>query len=666
MERRGGVVDIRAFGGNRLLGGYNFDRELARWLLVRLQERGVQITIDDTQPEGRGKWARLLHLAERTKIALAKAPTAKMPVRIREQAIFDDDNGRSVSLIDQITREQFVPLIHDMLEETIYGPGGEGQTKGCNQTLAEAKLRIEEIDEILLVGGSTYAPWVADTIRNAWGREAQLFEPDLCVAAGAAIRVTALPEEVRGARCRVDLVVPKQTALESISIGGKVLPIGDEPVPAGLRAMLATPQGRHLSSDVRANGDFLFGDVELLFEGTSKFELTVTDREARKVLEHRFEVTYAPEGKSDTVGVLTVLPKPLYIEVLGGLTPLAEEGAPLPAHCEVDLTRTNADDIIEIRLFQEADLIGSVAIRNVPDSAPIGAKVRLVVDVSRNNRITGRATAFTRLGGVAAEAPVDIGIRPLEIPTLSVLREQFQQLEAERVERIDFERNAETRMVMRARGDKVARKIKREIEAKPPDLAQIWFQLRELRSIAHPPKEEMQPPPDQFEGLLMRLKEIMAAKTDDPQVQSQRKVVDRLESEGRAALARKDVRSWSQVNVAAENLLRRFERPAREEPDRELPSTVLLKLFARMQLDQTRQLLRAEESKLMQDDKLDRFKGRINRVRENTDRVEAEIEQIDENLPPRAAQGQLQLIYFQRIKPIEEEIKTLGYDVRKG
>lgn len=192
MERREGSITIKAFGGNRLLGGFNFDRQLARWMLRRLQERGVQIILDENSPADRGKWARLLHLAEDTKHKLARAHTDKIPVQIKQQAIFDDDRGCPIDLMDEITREQFEALIQDFLDETIYGIAGEGGTKGCSATLAEAGLTIDQIDEILLVGGSTYGPWVAKAIKKAWGREARVFEPDLCVAAGAAIYGTTL------------------------------------------------------------------------------------------------------------------------------------------------------------------------------------------------------------------------------------------------------------------------------------------------------------------------------------------------------------------------------------------------------------------------------------------------------------------------------------------
>lgn len=188
MERREGIITVKAIGGSLLLGGTIFDRELALWLLRRLQEQGIKISLDENNPANRGEWARLMRLAENTKVRLAHAPTDKMSVQVRQEAIFNDDYGRSITLLDQVTREQFVVLIQEFLDDTITGQGREGKTKGCSVTLAEAGLTIEQIDEILLVGGSCWGPWVARTIERTWGRAVRSdIDPDLCVAAGAVI-----------------------------------------------------------------------------------------------------------------------------------------------------------------------------------------------------------------------------------------------------------------------------------------------------------------------------------------------------------------------------------------------------------------------------------------------------------------------------------------------
>jgi hypothetical protein len=173
----------------------------------------------------------------------------------------------------------------------------------------------------------------------------------------------------------------------------------------------------------------------------------------------------------------------------------------------------------------------------------------------------------------------------------------------------------------------------------------------------------MEPPLDHLEHVVLLIKEVLSTRSTDPQIQSFGKMTERLENEGHAAHSTKDRKTWIQINSTLENLLRRLERPAKDEQDHELLPTILQKLFAYLQLDQTRQLLRTREMELMQQNKFDRMQGRLNRVREDIDRVETAIDQIDDNSDPKAVQSQLQLLFLQKVKSIEDQILTLGVDV---
>lgn len=659
MERRKGVVNIRAFGGNRLLGGFNFDRELATWMYERLRERGVQLILREDEPSDRAKWVRLLQLAEDTKLKLAKARTDRVPVLIREQAIFADDRGMDINLIDQITREEFVDLIRELLEETITGPGGDSATKGCNITLAETGVTIEQVDEILLVGGSSGGPWVQQTIQRMWGREPLVFEPDLCVAAGAVIHARSLPEVVPGEMCRVEVNVPRQSPLDSINVAGRVSWVAGKTQPPGLMVVLTSALGNRRQVNLADEGTFFFVDVELAPESTTNFSLTIADGERRKIVTHEFEVTHSLERTTEATGVLTVLPKPLYIETVSGMKPLAEEGVALPAHCEVDLARANDDDNIEIRLFQETEPIGSTLIRDVPKKASVGASVKLVVDISRNNRITGRAVVYTRKNAVAIEALVDVRIPPLQVPDIGFLRTEFAELQEELQERLELERSAETRLVLQARGDKICQRLERDFGGPSPDRQEVWLALRELRRLIRPARDEMEPPLDYFERLVLHVRDILAASSADPQIQAHTRICERLENEGRVAYGRKDRRSWTQVCSRLDDVRRRLEPKVRSDPG-EVPPTFLQKHFEQMLLDQTRQLLRVKEEELRHENKLERVSSRIDRIRQDIEAVEATVELIDDATDPQQARHRLQLLHFQKIMPIEKQIANLG------
>lgn len=657
MERRQGVVTIRAFGGNRLLGGFNFDRELAVWLYDRMRDRGVQLTIDHDKPADRAKWVRLLQLAEDTKLKLAKARTDRVPVQIKEQAIFADDHGNSINLIDQITRAQFVELIQDLLEGTVTGAGGDNATKGCTVTLAEIGMTIEQVDEVLLVGGSSAGPWVQETIERMLEREPLVFEPDLCVAAGAAIHARSLPDVVPGEMCRVEVDVPRQSPLDSINVAGRVSWLAGSERPA-LMVILASGVGNRWQAEVAADGSFFFADVDLELESTTHFSLTIADNEGRKVITHGFTVAQSLEGTPET-GVLAVLPKPLYIDAVGGRKPLAQEGVALPAHCEVDLVRANDDDTIELRLFQEAEPIGSTFIRGVPKKAGAGSSVKLIVDISRNNRITGRAAVYTRRGAVATEAMVDVRIPPLQIPDLGLLKAEFEELQQGLRERLDLERNAEARLILDAKAGKICQRLQRDFDGPCPDRQEIWLALRKLRRLIYPEIDDMQPPLDQFERQVLRVRDILAASSADPQIQAHTRICERLENEGRAAYARKDRKRWTQVCAQLDDVRRRLE--PRGTPERgEVPATFVQKYFTQVQLDQIRQSLRVKEEELRHENKLERVSARVDRIRQEIGVVEAEVERIDDATDATQAQQRIQVLYFQKIKTIEKQIENLG------
>ena len=663
MERRGANIRMKAFGGNHLLGGFNFDRELTYWLLEQLRKR-ADITLKEDSPEDQVKWARLLRVAEQSKHKLADAPTDKMPVQMRRQDIFKDDHGRPIHLLEQIDRKDFVALIQDLLDETIYGQGGPPETKGCNAVLATAGWTIDQIDEILLVGGSTWGPWVTQTIKRAWGREAQRFEPDLGVAAGAAIAAATLPPDgPGGTTCKVVLDTRPRSVLTSVNVAGRVLPVGVPTLPPGLQVVLRSQLGMTLGPvEPNADGDFVFEKVELQPLAATRFDLSLVDGEGRQVLEHRFEITHAEEADPE---IFQVLPKPLFVEVVGGLKRLVDEGEILPAHCEVQLARANEiGTTIEIILFQDEDrpehAVGSVVIRDVPREAPIGAKVNLVLDID-HNRITGRAAVFTRKGAVAVEVPVDIVFHVPKIPGTSELKAEFEQLKLDLPERIDVEHDAERRMTLQAQGIRLSRKIAKLLDDPSPHSRQeAYLRLRELSRLVHHREEAMDPPLDGFERLLDRVRVILSGRADDPIIQGHVRTVDRLEAEGHAAYARKDHRTWGQVNVSLQQLLRRLiEGGGGGEHVGPIPSSYQQKRHLSNELDQARQELRSMEVELRQKKLLERRQEAVKRLHEDIDAIEKEIEGIDGTLDGETMLPRTQEILSQRIEPVRREIKRL-------
>lgn len=165
-----GVVEVLASQGDTKLGGDDFDELLLHRLADRFLEQH-QIDLR-AQPVAR---ARLLHAAEAAKRALSDHPF----VRVDEEFIAEKA-GVALHLSDEITRAEYEAMIQPLLDRTL----------DCvRRALDDAKLAARQIDEVLLVGGSTRTPLVAALLEDRLARPARReINPDLIVALGAALQ----------------------------------------------------------------------------------------------------------------------------------------------------------------------------------------------------------------------------------------------------------------------------------------------------------------------------------------------------------------------------------------------------------------------------------------------------------------------------------------------
>jgi molecular chaperone DnaK (HSP70) len=668
MERRGGIFNLKKFGGNRLLGGYNFDRELANWLLQRMRDRGVHVTVDESTPERRGKWARLMFVAEETKIKLSNARSDQQVVYIKEQNIFKDDLGNVITLQDQIDRKKYKEMIREMLVDTVIGPGGEGQTKGCIKVLEDAGKKVDELDEILLVGGSCYGPWVEETILAQLNKQPQQFEPDHCVAAGAAIYGTTLPMENEA----LVLNAPPATALMEVNVSGQVKSARQAALAADANAVLNDAMGVRLQVGVKPDGTFLFENVPLQPGSVNTFQLQIVDGQNHMLVEHSFEI--AQSSEASFIEVHSSLPKPLYLEVVEGMKALAEEGQPLPAHCEVELGRANEDDIIQINLYQESTRIGTVDISGVPKEAS-GGKVKLIIDITPGNRITGQAVVFTRKGVEAARAVVDVRIPPIPVPSKEKLHEQLKELQGELDQQIAMENDAERRMELQAKGVKAAESARKLIDDPGQNNQESMGKVRELDHLLHPTVVKMNPPLEDFEALVVDIKELIAEHGDDPVMQSHSSALDRLESTGRSAYQKKNHKDWAQTFAGLVSLRQKLtpKDPGSGGGGRDIP-TPILKMQVGQMIDQLRPMLKDAMSKVeeqaangsLSSQRVAQKRATAEQLRNQIDQTEASLEQIPDGLDAKAAMSKVQLILHQYVGKINADIESLTKPDTRG
>lgn len=174
------VVEVLATSGNNHLGGDNFDKKIIDWLAEEFKkENGIDLRTDKMA------YQRLKDAAEDAK----KKLSTTLETQISLPFITVDQNGPK-HLEKKLTRAAFNELTKDLVD----------MTKGPVQTaLRDAKLQANEINEILLVGGSTRIPAVQEWVKSYFGKDPNKgINPDEVVAAGAAIQAGVIKGDVKG------------------------------------------------------------------------------------------------------------------------------------------------------------------------------------------------------------------------------------------------------------------------------------------------------------------------------------------------------------------------------------------------------------------------------------------------------------------------------------
>lgn len=659
LERRHGVISLRAFDGNELLGGYNFDRALVQWMLDKARAKGRKIVFDANDPITRGRRARLLLIAESVKIKLAEQRTDKVKVPVRAMDVLVDTDGRPVPIQEQITREEFVALIAEMLEETI---------TCCRRALAKAELEASEIDRILLVGGSSYGPWVESALTAAFpDAEVELCpEPDLYVAAGAAIQAAALPPITRMAGLRVELDVPARWALETIDVGGVVATASGERLAddarTALGVLLTDGDGTtHGPLALAADGRFRFADMALEPNAETAFRLLITDREGGERLSHGFSVVQDEDEQATEV--LNVLPKPILVRTSRGLIPIAAEGETLPVRIEERFERLHDDDHVAIGVFMSGEQIGTIEVDGIPTDIGAGARVTIEVEITRANEMRGTATVNTRAGTVVARKPVRVTFPPVAVPSLETLIEQQRLLAAQLEEETENAADEQRRALLFGKGRKLERKVERLLGESAPDRQEVQQALRELNLLVHPPADDLQPARHEFTACAERCRLRIAA-LDGVERKTFEARLARLEAEGEGAYAERNRKRWAKANENLMALEQRLPHSGPVVPPPELPPTMLMKDQALAQIDQRRAELVARREVLEpRPDFEGALRARCDATGNRLDEMETKVGAIDDDLPPPQGLARIQLA-LRGIETISEAIRNIDVDVR--
>jgi molecular chaperone DnaK len=174
-----GVVEVRASSGDGHLGGDDFDKRIVDWMAEEFKrDQGIDLASDPQALQ------RLYEAAERAKVELSSSTTTQINLPF----VTADASGPK-HLNMSLSRATFEQLVQDLIERT-RGP--------VEQALSDAKVTADDIDEVILVGGSTRTPAVQELVRRLTGGKDpnMTVNPDEVVAIGAALQAGVLKGEV--------------------------------------------------------------------------------------------------------------------------------------------------------------------------------------------------------------------------------------------------------------------------------------------------------------------------------------------------------------------------------------------------------------------------------------------------------------------------------------
>jgi molecular chaperone DnaK len=180
LEVGGGIIEVKSTNGDTKLGGDDYDEAIVQWLVSEFRkDQGIDLSADKQALQ------RLTEAAEKAKIELSTLTTTNINLPF----ITADASGPK-HLDITLQRADFERLVSSLTDRMV---------QPFKTALADAKLDVSKIDEIVMVGGSTRMPLVQDLVKKLTGKETlnQSVNPDEVVAIGAAIQAGVLAGEVR-------------------------------------------------------------------------------------------------------------------------------------------------------------------------------------------------------------------------------------------------------------------------------------------------------------------------------------------------------------------------------------------------------------------------------------------------------------------------------------
>lgn len=270
------TVEVIATGGEAHLGGEDFDQRIMNWIIEKFKkEEGIDLSKDPLALQ------RIKDAAEQAKIELSSA----LETEINLPFITSTSEGPK-HLLYKITRAQFEQLTRDLVERSI---------ERVKKTLEEAKMGIKNVDEVVLVGGTTLIPQVREAVRDFFQKEPnKSINPEEVVAMGAAIEAEILTakEEKRAPEGEIKSVLlldvlPLSLGIETLGGINTIMIPKNTTIPTAKTQIFTTAadnqtsveihvlQGeRPMAQDCRSLGRFILDGIPPAPRGIPQIEVT--------------------------------------------------------------------------------------------------------------------------------------------------------------------------------------------------------------------------------------------------------------------------------------------------------------------------------------------------------------------------------------------------------
>ena len=285
------TVEVLATGGEAHLGGNDFDQNIINWIVDKFKkEQGIDLSKDVLALQ------RLKEASENAKIELSSAQETEINL-----PFITSDSAGPKHLNYKFSRAQLENMNRDLIEKSI---------KRVEETLKEAKLTKNDVNEVILVGGTTLIPAVRDAVKNFFGKEPNTsINPEEVVAMGAAIQAEVLRAKKEGRAPEGDIksvllldVLPLSLGIETLGAINTTMIAKNTTIPTSKTQTFSTAadnqtsveinilQGeRSMASDNRSLGKFVLTSllpaprglpqIEVMFDIDANGILTVTAKD---------------------------------------------------------------------------------------------------------------------------------------------------------------------------------------------------------------------------------------------------------------------------------------------------------------------------------------------------------------------------------------------------